>query len=157
MGLMVHPTKHANSKNIEYVKDTEGCWNVISHSLNRNGYSVFKVNQKMLLIHRYSYETNVGEIPEGMEVLHSCDNRRCINPKHLFLGTQADNNQDMKSKGRCCCGESHHNAKLKANEVSEIRRLFTKKVSLGEIANRFAISKSNACLIANRKAWRSSL
>lgn len=72
-----------------------GCWNWIACT-NPKGYGQFT----QLRAHRVSYELYVGPIPEGLSVLHKCDNRRCVNPDHLFVGTQDDNMKDMKRKGR---------------------------------------------------------
>jgi hypothetical protein len=70
--------------------------------------------------YRFAYEVFVGPIPEGMSVLHKCDNRRCCNPAHLFIGTQQDNIDDMIAKGRKPVGPGR---KLSEDEVREIRRL----------------------------------
>jgi hypothetical protein len=64
------------------------------------GYGVVNIGNTYGGAHRLSYTLNVGEIPQGLHVLHKCDNRKCVNPNHLFLGTQKDNNQDMGRKGR---------------------------------------------------------
>lgn len=64
------------------------------------GYGLVSQHAKWTLAHRFSYKTFVGEIPDGMQVLHHCDTPACINPEHLYLGTQKDNIQDMIHKGR---------------------------------------------------------
>ena len=76
--------------------------------------------------HRYSWVIHNGEIPEGLCVLHRCDNRICVNPKHLFLGTQEDNIHDMEAKGRSYhkCGEDNGRALLTENLVRYIRRRY---------------------------------
>ena len=81
------------------VKDeASGCWLWVSQS--GEGYGHLRIDGKSRSAHHASYELHVGPIPDGMRVLHRCDNPRCINPEHLFLGTQADNVADMVAKGR---------------------------------------------------------
>ena len=81
------------------VRKTDSCW-LWTGALNSRGYGAFGVNGKSVSAHRYSYETYVGPIPEGMVVCHSCDIRNCVNPQHLWVGSTADNNKDMFQKER---------------------------------------------------------
>lgn len=83
-----------------------GCWNWLGGLFKETGYGKFNAgkgeNGKTITAyaHRVSYELHTGPIPEGMQVLHRCDNPRCVRPDHLFLGTQLDNMRDMIAKGR---------------------------------------------------------
>jgi hypothetical protein len=121
--------------------------------------------------HRFSYELNCGVIPEGILVLHKCDNRVCVRPSHLFLGTCADNSEDMRIKGRSAKGlnhgsvthpeavrrgEKHGMAKLTIAQVKEIRRLYIKghpEYGGPSLAVRFGVSPVMIRNIANHKNW----
>jgi hypothetical protein len=84
------------------VNKTETCWLWTGGIIVRGyPYGLFRVDRSpMKLAHRVSYELHKGEIPDGLNVLHTCDNPRCVNPEHLFVGTQKENIQDMNRKGR---------------------------------------------------------
>lgn len=81
------------------VKVIDGCW-IWQGGKNKDGYGAATVNGKYINAHRLSFKLNIGEIPKGMFVCHTCDTPSCINPEHLFLGTHEDNMKDMKKKGR---------------------------------------------------------
>ncbi len=90
------PNNKHGAKKLIWKENENGCWICTSHKTTGIGY-IRKGNSTM---HRFIYEEMFGEIPKGMVVMHTCDNRKCINPEHLKLGTHHDNNQDMANKGR---------------------------------------------------------
>lgn len=99
----------------------DGCW-AWQGRLDTRGYGMFPRHQ--LRAHRASYAVFKGAIPDGLHVLHSCDNPRCVNPGHLFLGTHQDNMRDKTLKGRAHGahpGEAHAMAKLTEAQVLAIR------------------------------------
>ncbi len=102
---------------------TGGCWPWTA-ATNYYGYGKISVSRSHWdFAHRVAWPIHYGEIPDNMLVLHRCDNPLCVNPSHLFLGTQNDNLQDMQKKGRKACGERHGQAKLSDAQIDEIRSL----------------------------------
>lgn len=109
-----------------------------------------------IAVHRASYMVWKGEIPKGMYVLHKCDNRACINPEHLFLGTHIDNMNDMKKKNRQHKrpGQSHHVNKLKNKDVLEIRRLWKSgKETQSSLSKKYYVSIACIHNVVKRKSW----
>lgn len=143
------------------------CW-IWQGSIKSTGYGQLMVNYKNISVHRYAYELANGPIPSGMFVCHSCDNRRCVNPAHLWLGTAADNYNDMVAKGRkgetprerraelarARFGERSYVAKLKRTDVIEIRRRVTNGESQRAVASDFHIDQSTVSSIIRGLTWR---
>ena len=103
------------SKNASYeerffqkVDKTDTCW-LWNGALTSSGYGSIGINGKRISAHRFSYETFIGEIPEGMFVCHSCDVKICVNPEHLWVGTQYENMSDMWKKGRAVISYGNKN------------------------------------------------
>src|SRR5258708_9493686 len=116
----------------EKVSVSDGCWEWTGYKAS-NGYGRFMLRGDAVRAHRACYEIYVGPIPEGMHVLHRCDNRGCVNPSHLFLGTHTDNMRDMEAKGRSRHprGDNHLSSKL---TESQVRAIIGDGRSLGKIA-----------------------
>ena len=83
----------------KYDVEENGCW-IWNRYVGRNGYGQVAVSHKNSMPHRVMYQAHNGEIPKGLVVMHTCDNRLCVNPDHLSLGTQGDNVRDCVAKGR---------------------------------------------------------
>ncbi len=92
---------------IEQPATGASCW-IWAASRNPEGYGHFFFDGQVIGAHRYSWIRKFGAIPDGLCVLHRCDNPRCVNPEHLFLGTKDDNNQDKVKKGRHTWGNKTH-------------------------------------------------
>lgn len=110
---------------------------------------------RTITAHRYSYELHIGPIPEGMLVCHKCDNPPCCNPNHLFIGTIAENQQDMAEKGRSRYGENHWRHKLTTQDVKAIRELYADAGwPMRQLANHFGVSESAIFKTIKRKSWK---
>lgn len=97
---MGRPAIPLHIKLLNRLRKTETCWFCDYKSHNQYGHTTIVTKRKTVPAHRVAYEYWIGPIPDGMYVLHTCDTPGCVNPSHLFLGTQADNCQDAVSKGR---------------------------------------------------------
>lgn len=105
--------------------------------------------------HRISWELERGPIPTNLQVLHTCDNRRCVNPDHLFLGTHEQNMSDKVAKGRQDRGEFHGRCKLTHSQVDEIRaRYAAGDVLYRELAIEYKISKGQVGMIVRKENWK---
>lgn len=145
-------------------KDPDECWNWTRYTAP-NGYGRVKWNGlNGALTHRVVWELTYGPIPEKLFVLHKCDNRKCCNPEHLFLGTQATNMKDMTAKGRRVAakgyirpdarGELNNLARLTQNDVREIRRLATMGTTQKKLARTFYVSTTTINNVVLRKTWK---
>jgi hypothetical protein len=120
------------------------------------GYGHLQRNGKAVKVHRLSYELEYGEIPEGMDVCHTCDNPLCVRPTHLWLGTHKENMHDRDRKGRNHApkGERSPKSKLMSQQVLEIRRLANQGYSQPFLGRRFNVSSVSIYKIVNRLSWK---
>ena len=138
------------------VQRGNGCWEWVG-AKSSTGYGNFYTRGKMYLTHRYAWEEEHGAIPLGLCVLHLCDNRACVRPDHLFLGTKKTNSLDMVGKGRAhmpdSAGEKHGLSKLTDAAVVDVRRRFSAGELGKDLAAEYGVSPSLVSLVVRRKAW----
>ena len=154
---LIWPTpKQRFWKYVDKKSDYE-CWSWTG-SCNNDGYGHLNIKNKTTRITRFSWIIHNGKIPNGLCALHRCDNPKCVNPSHLFLGTQEDNIKDMINKKRDNKakqkGENNGMHKLTLNEVKEIRKLYNKKQLTGkQIGKIFNVHQVTISRICNNKNW----
>lgn len=122
------------------VRKTKKCW-IWTGAKILSGYGRFGIKNKAYYSHRISWSLVNGTIPKGFQILHKCDNPSCVNPNHLFIGTQKDNMLDMMKKGRKAkiklTGEINPKAVLTEKQVKEIRRKYSdRSVGVEKIASK---------------------
>ena len=120
------------------INPDSNCWEW-NTNIQKNGYAKTTYKRKSIHCHRMSYIIFIGEIGQGLDVCHKCDNRRCVNPLHLFLGTRKDNMQDASMKGRTASGFSLPHTKLSESDKIEIINLKSRGVPTNIIEEKFNI------------------
>lgn len=138
----------------------EACWPWL-RSRKPSGYGHIGVAEGGerwdVIAHRLAYVLMVGPIPDGLDVLHSCDNPPCCNPAHLFVGTRRDNNRDKAAKGRANApsGSGHHKARLSEAAVADIRRrLDSGKATAAELATEYGTTAATVRRAGRGALWR---
>jgi hypothetical protein len=145
-----------------------GCWLWFGATNGRKGYGRIIFRNKKHQAHRFSYEAFVGPIPSGLFACHKCDNPACVNPDHIFLGTNAENQHDKVRKGRQARGdnagprlrretrprgEAHSNAKLTNEKVIEIREKSLNGMSAVVLAKEYGVSEALIYKIRCKECW----
>jgi len=166
---------------LDNIEKVNGCW-IWKRALNNKdiniGYGICYHLGKRKLAHRASYEVFKGEVPRDLFVCHTCDNRRCINPEHLWIGTRSDNAVDAVKKGRMKPvwgrkktqeeidkiqknrtipdqkGERSPRAKLSNQQVLEIREKLSRKVKYKYISEEYGIDICSLSDIKFRRTWK---
>lgn len=146
------------AERLELLLDKSGgedeCW-PFTGATTGGGYGHIMVDTVMKAVHRVAYEEAYGSIPDGLLILHSCDNPPCANPAHLRAGTLQDNMDDKVIRNRQYRGrgELAKNSKLTSQDVREIHSLFAKGASRKDLASMFGVGRSNIEFILNGQRW----
>lgn len=140
---------NAKKRFLSLFEKTHGCWEW-KGKLTNNGYGKFRSSSAS----RASYEYHIGEIPEGMQICHICDNRKCVNPEHLFLGSIKDNMRDKNSKNRQAKGSKIANSILSDSIVLEIREKRLKGVQYQTLSDEYKISWYLVRCICKNRQWK---
>ncbi len=136
------------------IKNDSECWEW-QGSLVNNRYGKMIIDCKYYLTHRVVYELTYGNISDSLLVCHHCDNPKCCNPKHLFLGTQQDNVNDKIKKNRQPKGKSIGSSKLTSDNVLEIRRLYINgSYTFKKLGVLFNVDRKNISSIVYNKTWK---
>lgn len=136
-------------RKVDGFSDPEACWNWIGAGKG-NGYGHCTVGHRSVPAHRAAFMLFKGEIPDGFDVCHACDNRACVNPSHLFIGTREQNMADAMSKGRTDGGKRKH---LNEMQVQEITRRLRRGEPPSRIAQALNIHHSTVSNIKLRKSY----
>lgn len=160
---------------ISNIKINDKCWEW-QGNLGKNGYGKIRNNLEHWSTHRLSYFIFKGEIPDDILVCHTCDNKKCINPDHLYLGTHKDNAQDALKKGLLKStsgskwsestrekmksrpgpdkkGDKHHLRKLTSKNIYEIRTMLDEGIKQAEIAKIYDVNPSCISNVKRKKSW----
>ena len=137
----------------------KGCWIWTAH-IGTDGYGTISVGASPVKAHRLSWIIHFGAVEPGMCVCHTCDNKICVRPDHLFLGTIQDNTADRDAKGRQCRGERHPDAKLTEEQVRLIRLRYRRGCPVDGVrplAREFGLCRSSMRAVVSRETWRGVL
>lgn len=136
---------------ITYIVTEKGCHECTSHAPGKDGYCSISIDNKKYKIHRHIFKQTHGSIPMGLVIRHTCDNKICINPDHLKVGTIAENINDAVERGLVPKGSSKVNSKLTEDDVRYMR---SSGISAWHLAKIYPVNKSTIIDILKRKSWK---
>lgn len=141
--------------NAKWLKDEVSGCHIWTGAKLPKGYGFLKLpgQRRQIYAHRLAYLIHKGEIPDRMQVLHLCDVPSCVNAAHLFVGTSADNQRDMKAKNRSTHGSRNAQAKLTEAEVEEIHALKAGGMSSADLGKRFGVHEQHVNRILRGARW----
>ena len=122
-------------------------------AVRTDGYGMLKLGERMVGAHRVAWELAHGPVPEGLCVCHTCDNRLCVEPNHLFLGTNAENLADRDAKERQARGTRQGQAKLNEVAVRVIRYMAAKGEPIGKLARLHKVDPKTVREVVQRETW----
>lgn len=134
------------------IKKINGCWEWNGKGRNHSGYAKILFEGVFTCAHRAVWRLIFGDVPSNLLVLHKCDNRVCVNPEHLYIGTPKDNANDMVNRGRSMIGIKNHKAKLTEEQVKEIRHSYKLGQSY-KLARVYGVNASTIQRIIRNETW----
>jgi hypothetical protein len=137
-----------------FVNQTDTCW-LWTGPVNNGGYGKFWLSGRTVGAHRLAYTLANGPIPPGLVVRHTCDVPACVNPEHLLVGTQQDNENDKIARGRTPSAERNGRAKLTSDQVREMREMHKReRLRQIDLAERFGVCKSTVGYVLSGQHWK---
>ncbi len=130
--------------------NSNGCF-VAKRAKSKNGYGTLRYCDKTYIAHRFVYTALVGDAPDGIDVCHTCDNRACVNPAHLFLGTRKENMQDAADKGRTYKPRANH--KLTPADALDIRKKYANGSSSRRLADKYGVTTRSILAIVSGQSF----
>ena len=153
-------TKEVFWARVDKSAGADACW-LWTGFKNKAGYGIISWHNHPTLAHRLAYELTIGQIPDGLLACHKCDNPGCVNPEHIFIGTDADNMADKSRKERYQKellknrGANNFNTKLTWELVTEMRALYApRKMGYRRLAEKFGVARNNVRQIIKQKTWK---
>lgn len=142
-------------KLVDKTTTPNGCWEWLGQCQPKMPYGRYTLSGKFWTAHRLSYTLVKGSIPQGLIVLHSCDNPKCCRPEHLSLGTKADNAKDRDTKQRQARGITNGSTKLTEQDVLDIRNMpYGNRGDNKRIRLKYNLDKTTVQKIVNRITWK---